>query len=308
MESAPLYANLENMPQGGQAFWRVCPDGVRIRVAVWHGSSDKTILVFPGRTEFIEKYGDVVARLLDRGYSVAVIDWRGQGMAERHPTQPKMGWVREFSDYQLDVAEMLETVRLAGLAKPYAVIGHSMGGAIGLRSLLNGLDVEKAIFSAPMWGIYVEPHLRPLAWLVANFGPLFGFGERFVPTGGPGNYVQYQQFDGNTLTNDRASYAVMQSHMNQHPELGLGAPSIHWLNRARRESRAIVQSAPAKQDCICLLGSSEAIVSKEAIRDVMAKWPNGKLVNIERAQHEVFLEETHVLAQVWAEIDALLGT
>lgn len=307
MKPAPLHSHLEGMPDGGQAFWRVCSDGTRIRVAVWQGGGEKTVLVFPGRTEFIEKYGDVIARLLDRGYSVAVVDWRGQGMADRHPTRPKMGWVKEFDDYQLDVAELLATVQEAGLPDPFAMIGHSMGGGIGLRSLLNGLKVEKAIFSAPMWGIYVEPHMRLLAWVVASFGPLFGFGQKFIPTGGPANYVQEQPFEGNALTNDKPSYEIMQSHMNQHPELGLGGPSIHWLNRARRETSALVDAAPAPHDCLCFLGSNESIVSKQAVRRVMGRWPNGLLVDIDGAQHEVLMEEPHVIEQLWLEIDAHLA-
>jgi len=131
MADAPLYDELDRVPQGGQAVWRTAADGTRIRTAVWHGSGDKTVLIFPGRTEFIEKYGDVIARLLDRGYSVAIIDWRGQGLSDRHPNKRDMGWVKEFSEYQLDVAELLGTVKDAGLPDPYALIAHSMGGAIG---------------------------------------------------------------------------------------------------------------------------------------------------------------------------------
>ncbi|WP_069300759.1 alpha/beta hydrolase [Neptunicoccus sediminis] len=306
MDTAELHTDLERMPEGGKAYWRSCADGTRIRVAVWQGSGDKTVLVFPGRTEFIEKYGDVTDRLLDRGYSVAVVDWRGQGLSDRHPVHPPMGWVKEFSDYQLDVAEVLATVRDTGLPDPYAMIAHSMGGAIGLRALLDGLPVEKAIFSAPMWDIYVASHMRVPAWIVSTFGPGIGLGQRFVPTGGPTNYVQEQPFEGNALTNDEASYKVMQSHIAQHPEMGLGGPSVHWLNRAKRETRALIAAAPPPHDCLCFLGSKESIVSKDAIRKVMGKWPNGQLVELEGAQHEVLMEEPHVLKQVWLEIDAHL--
>ena len=295
------------MPAGGQAVWRTCLDGTRIRVAVWKGGGDKTVLIFPGRTEFIEKYGDVVARFLDRNFSVAVIDWRGQGLADKHPTRPMMGWVRDFSNYQQDVAEMLATVDAFGLPKPFAMVGHSMGGAIGLRALLNGLDVEKAIFSAPMWGILVAPHLKIAAGLVASVGPHIGFGQKFIPTGAGKHYVLTQPFEGNTLTNDRDAYKVMQSHIRAHPELGLGAPSVRWYSQAIKETRAICDLAPAQHDTLTFLGSNEAIVEPASIKSVMGKWPNGKLVELDQAQHEVLMEEPHILTQVWAEIDAHLG-
>ena len=307
MTNAPLYDKLERMPEGGQAFWRTTSDGTRIRTAVWHGSGDKTVLIFPGRTEFIEKYGDVIARLLDRSYSVAIIDWRGQGLSDRHATKRDMGWVREFSDYQLDVAELLGTVKDAGLPETYALIAHSMGGAIGLRALMNDLPIEKVIFSGPMWGIHVEPKMRIPAAVVSGVGPSIGFGEKFVPTGSADYYVLSEPFEGNVLTNDCAQYEILTRQLQAHPELGLGAPSIHWLNRARAETAKLVAQAPTKHDCLCLLGTDEAIVSCPAIRTVMAKWPNGKLVDVPNAQHEVLMEGRDQLALVWAEIDAHLA-
>lgn len=307
MDAAPLYAGLDRMPEGGQAVWRRAGDGTRIRVAWWHGSGDKTVLVFPGRTEFIEKYGEVVSQLLSRGYSAVVVDWRGQGLADRHPKLRQMGWVVEFSDYQQDVAEVLAVVQEVGLPAPFAMIGHSMGGAIGLRALLNGLPVEKAVFSAPMWGILVAPHLQLFASVVAAIGPKIGFGERPVPSGDLRNYVEVQGFEGNLLTHDPGQYKTMQSHLAAEPELGLGSPSIHWFAEARRECKALQHEAPAQHDTLTFLGSHEGIVESQAIRHVMGKWPNGRLVEIENCQHEVLMETDDILKLAWAEIDAHLG-
>lgn len=305
-DPAPLLDGLERMPDGGRAVWRRCPDGTRIRVALWQGDGDRTVLVFPGRTEFIEKYGEVVSMLLARGFSVAAVDWRGQGMADRHPTRRQMGWVRDFADYQQDVAEVLAAVREAGLPAPYAMIGHSMGGAIGLRALLDGLAVKKAIFSAPMWGILVAPHLRLLAAVVAGVGPLVGFGQRLVPSGDARNYVQVQPFEGNLLTTDPARYATMQAHLGAQPDLGLGGPSIRWFAQARRECRRLQAEAPAPHDTLTLLGSREGIVSSEAIRRIMGRWPNGRLVELAGGEHEVLMERDAILETVWQEIDTHL--
>ena len=294
------------MPKGGHAYWRKASDGTRIRTAVWHGHGDKTVLIFPGRTEFIEKYGDVITQLLNRGYSVAIIDWRGQGLSDRHPANRDLGWVKDFSDYQLDVAELLATAKEAGLPNLFAMIGHSMGGCIGLRSLLNGLPIHKVIFSGPMWGIYVEPRMRILAAIISRIGPTLGFGDSFVPSGSANYSVLTEPFEGNVLTNDRTQYDIMTRQLQAHSELGLGAPSLRWFNRAQAEAAKLVVAAPAKQDCLCLFGSDEAIVSVPKIHSVMAKWPNGKLVEIPNAHHEVLMEGSTQLALVWAEIDAHL--
>ena len=56
-------------------------DGVLLRTARWtppHGARG-TVAILPGRAEFIEKYYETIRNLLDRGLSVAIFDWRGQG-------------------------------------------------------------------------------------------------------------------------------------------------------------------------------------------------------------------------------------
>jgi len=65
---------------------------------------------------------------------------------------------------------------------------------------------------------------------------------------------------------------------------------------------------PPDYDCLCFLGSQEVIVSPKAINNIIHEWPNSKLVHIQGAQHEVLMEEPHVLDHAWKEIgDFLTG-
>lgn len=308
MNTAPLFSDLEGMPDGGKAYWRKCADNTRIRVALWQGGDrNETVLIFPGRTEYIEKYGPVVRGFLARGYAVAVVDWRGQGLSDRHPKRPQMGWVNDFADYQQDVEQLLAAVEDGGLPKATVMLAHSMGGAIGLRSLLNRLDVQKTIFSAPMWGIYVEPKLRFIASMISKFSRAFGFGARYIPSAGPGNYVEKQAFKGNLLTNDPATYKMMQSHLSTHPELGLGGPSCNWYNRAVCECCDLRKHAPAPHETLVFLGSQESIVDSDVIRDLMGSWSNGTLIEVDGAKHEIMMEQPHILKRFWTEVDRFLG-
>ena len=307
MDIAPLHYDLQGLPYGGEAYWRKCADNTRIRVALWRGEGAETVLIFPGRTEYIEKYGPAAREFVARGYSVAIIDWRGQGLSDRHATRPQMGWVKDFSDYQQDIDAMLATVVEAGLPKPTVLLSHSMGGAIGLRALLNRLDVEKAIFSAPMWGIYVEPKLRIVASLVSRFCRVLGMGARYVPSSGPTNYVEKQKFEGNVLTNDADTYKWLQTHLSKHPDLGLGGPSCQWYNRAVCECAELRKDAPAPHEALVFLGTQEAIVDSGSIKDIMAEWSNGKLVIVEDAQHEILMEKPAILKQFWQEVDQFIG-
>ena len=81
--AAPLFPQADG-PQGGVAQWLTTSDGVRVRVAVWGRDAPKgTVLLFPGRTEYVEKYGRAAGDLLARGFATVAIDWRGQGLADR---------------------------------------------------------------------------------------------------------------------------------------------------------------------------------------------------------------------------------
>ena len=290
MENAPLFHDVAEAPAGGAAWWLTCADGVRIRVAAWTGGTLGTVLMFPGRTEYIEKYGPAAADLGKRGYSMLVIDWRGQGLADRPLDDRETGHVAGFRDYQQDVAAALQAARDLSLPQPYYLIGHSMGGAIGLRAMLNGLPVKAAVFSAPMWGIRIAPSLRPVAWALAASSRHMGRGHRYAPGTGPATYVREAPFEDNLLTTDPAMFAFMQRQLDAHPELALGGPSLQWLHEALRETRSLRAAAAPKIPTITALGTLERIVDPRHVKDRMARWPGGRLDMIEGAEHEVMME------------------
>src|SRR5882762_7937317 len=84
-------------------------DGVAIRFARWAPPPGRkgTVCLFPGRAEFIEKYFETVRDLRSRGFAVAMIDWRGQGMSERALSDRHKGYVRNFSEYATDLEAIM---------------------------------------------------------------------------------------------------------------------------------------------------------------------------------------------------------
>ena len=119
-------------------------------MGVWPRGDRGTILLFPGRTEYIEKYAHTAAAFGAQGYATLAVDWRGQGLSDRLLADARVGHVGQMCDYQLDVAAMREVAQAQELPRPYFLVAHSMGGCIGLRSLHAGLAVNAAMFSAPM--------------------------------------------------------------------------------------------------------------------------------------------------------------
>ena len=303
---APLYSDVADAPAGGIAAWRACADGVRVRVATWPCAGAKgTVLLFPGRTEYIEKYGPAAGELAARGYAMACIDWRGQGLAERPLADKARGHVGRFAEYQRDVAELVAAAREAGLPEPFHLIAHSMGGSIGLRALHEGLPVRSAVFSAPMWGIRIHAAARPLAWAVGSGARLAGRGHLYAPSTGPVTYVLANDAPGNVLTTDPAMYAFMQRQLRAHPDLALGGPTLHWLLEALRETRALAARVPPALPCLCLMGSNERVVETGRIRSIMARWPGGRLEVVPGAEHEMMMETAAIRRRFYDSAAAL---
>ena len=84
LSAAPLFKDVSPAPIAGKAYWTHASDGVRIRLGVYHpDGATGTVLLFPGRTEYVEKYAPAAGELAQRGLATIVVDWRGQGLADR---------------------------------------------------------------------------------------------------------------------------------------------------------------------------------------------------------------------------------
>lgn len=301
LQPAPFFADIAKGPEGGQAHWVKTSDGLRIRVGHWQteATTKGTVLLFPGRTEFIEKYGPTAIELTARGYASVAIDWRGQGLADRMLPERLLGHIGLFTDFQKDVTAVLDLADRLALPKPYFLNGHSMGGAIGLRALIEGLPVNACTFTGPMWDIYMAPAMRPLSKLMGKIGPAIGLGGKLVPTLDLDNYALVNPFEGNTLTNDPDGYQFMRDQMTTQPDLTLGGPTIQWLGEGLKDCAALAAMDSPKLPCITFLGKQEQIVDCPAIHDRMARWPGGELVLLDDVQHEVMMEAPDVRTRVF---------
>lgn len=241
----------------------------------------------------IEKYGPTVADLVGRGFDVAVIDWRGQGLADRLCDSPLRGDVPDFADYQKDVAGYWAWLDRYSAAARF-ILAHSMGGCIALRALLQMVPARAVAFSAPMWGLTLPRATLQAVPAIAGVLRIAGQDTREVPGAGEEFELWNFPFARNELTRDAERYAWAQAQVVAHPELRLGAPSIRWLAAAVREMQALRAMPAPNIACVCGVGTADKIVSQHAIATRMAEWPGGKLTEYEGALHEVLIERKSV--------------
>lgn len=304
-DAAPLYLHLADAPDDGRAVWAKASDGLRLRIGLWDKGPKGTVLMLPGRTEYIEKYGRVIGEFHKRGYAVAVIDFRGQGLSDRLLENRRMGHVRKFTDYQLDMNAMVATARKAGLPEPYYMVSHSMGGCIGMRSIMDGLQVRATAFSAPMWGITITPPMRQVAWAISTLARPTRYSRKFSPGEDAHAYVLEAPFDINMLTTDLEHYQWMQTHVREVPDTIVGGPSILWLNEALWEMRKIAARPAPNLPAICFLGTDEQIVDPKRIYDRCNNWDQCELTVIEGARHEILMERNATRQRFFDDADKL---
>ncbi len=288
---APLHEALAEGPPGGRADWIAAADGVRLRAVRWAPASPRgTVLILNGRTEYAEKYGRVAADLHARGYAALTLDWRGQGLSDRLRPGRVLGHVGRFADYQKDLAALVAHGRALGLPRPWLLLCHSMGGAIGLRALAEGLDVAAAAFCAPMWGIHMTGATRSAAWALTTLGRGAGLGHLLAPGQPTLTYVLLAEFDGNTLTSDRETWEWLRRHVAAVPDLALGGPTLHWLNEALREGRRLSGLHPPAVPTLGLIGTEEQVVDPDRVSRRFAAWPGARLLTLPGGRHELLME------------------
>jgi lysophospholipase len=288
--TAPFFADIADGPTGGHAVWLRASDGVRLRAAVWPGGVHGTVLLLPGRTEYIEKYGRAAVDLAVRGFTTVALDWRGQGLADRPLADRMSGHVGNFSHYQKDLDAVLQFALEQDLPKPFFVLSHSMGGCIALRGLMRALPFQAAAFTAPMWGISMAAWMRPVAIAISTTAGWFGQAHRYAPGTTAKTYVQDAAFAGNVLTTDADMYAYMRAQIGAHPDLALGGPSMGWLHAALVECHALSLLQTPATPTICALGTAEKVVDTPPIHQRMRQWSGGRIDLYPSAEHEIMME------------------
>ncbi len=287
-------------------------DGVTLRFARWPaipgGRRKGTVCVFPGRAEMIEKYFEVVSELRDRGFAVAVLDWRGQGGSARALADSRKGHVGDFSEYQADLDAFMKQIVLPDCPPPYFALAHSMGAANILRALHEERRwFDRVVLCAPMVNLRLKRWPR-VARYFTRFMTAIGFGPRYIPGGSP-VAVTNRPFANNPVSSDPVRYQRIAAIVEADPALGLGAPTLSWISAAFRQIDQFAEPEyPAKlrQPILILGAGDDRLVSTLASEKFAIRLRAGALIVIPGSRHEILIERDSIRSQFWAAFDAFI--
>ncbi len=290
--------------------WWMASDGQRLRRMDWRQSEGERargkLLFLGGRADFIEKYFEAYGHWHRAGWNVTALDWRGQGLSvgEKAPENP--GSFKAF-------IEDLEGFRASWQSEgegPFVAIGHSMGGHLLLRHLVeHSPSLDAIVLVAPMLLVNGAPVPDWLAPNFAEFMCMIGLrGKPMWKTpqalNRPGSRRQA------LLTGCRERYEDELWWWEQQPEFKLEAPSWGWIRAAYRSS--MKSFTPAKlarvQTPVLLLGTElDRLVSPAEIRRAARLLPRAELLMFGDSAHEILREEDRIRDQALERIDTFLA-
>lgn len=297
------------VPAGAKVSSHVMADGVEIRAAHWPAparGARGTVVLFHGRTEFIEKYFEVIADLQARGFGVITFDWRGQGLSSRLLTNRAKGFVGCFSDFVSDAREVLQTLLGPDHPHPHVLLAHSMGGNVALRYLEEDPGrFDRVVLSAPMTGLHLgatpTPVVRILAWVMDSLG--LGAG---LALGQKADIGLTQSFEDNRVTFDEQRFERCRALLTEEPDLGLGGVTWHWLREAMDSVGMVMSPRRVKAlSCPILIASAseEAFVDPRSHKRLADLSPQVSLEVFEGARHEILQEKDEFRQRFWTVFD-----
>ena len=128
------------------------PDGAELRFARWAPPARaRAPSASSPDAASRSKNLETVRDLRERGFAVAMIDWRGQGHSSRRLRDPRKGYVRDFSDFEVDVETFVQQVVLPDCPPPFFRAGAfdgRCGDAAGRAR--RQARVDRMVLSAPM--------------------------------------------------------------------------------------------------------------------------------------------------------------
>jgi len=299
------------IPNGARITRWPAADGWELRAFAWPAESSQprgSILFLTGRGDLFEKYLETFDHWHRQGWTVTSFDWRGQGGSGRLTDHPNCGHIDDFDHFIADFETFAKEWQ-AATPGPHVVMGHSLGGHLLLRGLVEGIiRPDAAVLIAPMLGVrsIVPPFL---AERVAKL--LGGVGNSARPAWKGNEKPHTTETREQLLTHDRTRYEDELFWQQSDPALLTGPPSWRWVIEAFRSMRELRRNPKLKEMRVPVLGlvaDADQLVDAKAAHATLAKLPDARVVRFgKESAHEILREVDKVRNRAIGEIDLFLS-
>lgn len=247
------------------------------------------IVISNGRRENILKYMEVIYDLYKNGYSVYIVDHRGQGFSDRiYKADKQMGHIDDFEYYVSDLKKYYDKFVKINDHKKISLLAHSMGAAIGTRYIEKfPNDFDAAAFSSPMFGLKFPA--CELIGLLTGDKPKYLFGEKNFDD-------EEKNFSSNNLTHSKLRYEAMMNMYENNPSTKIRGPSYQWVYQSCIAFKKIFKDLQKIEIPIILIQAGEdkvvtANAQKKFVFEMKKLGKNVQGLLINGAYHELLIEK-----------------
>ena len=265
---------------------------IKIAWNIFKSDYEKGVFLFlTGRAEYFLKYVPFFERMNSLGFTVFVLDHRGQGASGRMLADTEKGYVEDFDFYVDDAEDFLKNTVLEYAGKmPVFLVSHSMGGAVSLLLASRCPDLfTKIVFTSPMWGlIYDMPEF--LVTTIVKGACRLGFSKFYALGKSAKDYLK--PFEKTHLTQSFENYMRQQKFVTENPSFALGGPAFKWVCESMKAMEKLPEAAKkVKAPVLLVQAENDTVVDNNAQNIVAENLENCRKTLIEKGFHELLNEE-----------------
>ena len=246
------------------------------------------VTIVNGRCESYLKYQELAYDFYSKGFAVFMCDHLGQGVSSRLLPVADKGYIHSFEDYIQGLSLFVEQVVKQNWQGKHYLLAHSMGAAISYLYLANHTHpFEKAVLSAPMFGIPTSGFPYPVAKLIVNILSLLGLNTHYFL--GQSGYLE-KPFQDNPLMQCETRYNAFRTLYKENPTLQLGGVTVGWLKQAFQAIDQI-QSTSTALPILLMQAERDTIVANAWQDQVVARNKTMQKKCYHGSLHEILFEQ-----------------
>ena len=271
--------------------------------------SKGVLILLPGSTEAAMKYIEVAYDFMNLGYTIYVLNHRGQGLSEKLTDPPGKNYIDNYKFLLDDIETFIQWLKVNHSPKEmerFFMIGHSMGGGVlskflTSRNLQNKFKLKGAILCSPM----LQPKLGKLPkWLIKtliNTLSFFGLEKMDAPSRGRSKIKSH--FESNKKTHSKLRYENIFFLARKFPSTWLSGITIGWLTQVFLMIENIDQEAKNVHLPLLLIRpQNDAYVWSNAQDKFCENAKNCQQKIFPKAYHELLMEKDPIRNRAFQDI------
>jgi lysophospholipase len=245
------------------------------------------LVILPGRGMPMDVFAETIYDLAPLGYTIYILDHRGQGKSGRLVLNSQKQYVESFDDYVQDVDYFIKHVVLLEKHENLFLLAESMGGAIASLYMKQNPahPFKAAVLAAPMFGVNTSPYPEFLLYGAAQLVSYFGGKECYFF--GQGDYMPIAAKDS-IVTKSEARYDMMKNVFEKH-NCATGGVTFQWFVAAKNVVSQL-ENFSFNIPTLIVQAQHEHVVKNQIQNIICQRSENCNVVVIDDAYHELLLE------------------